>query len=174
MAEQLASPLLQGRIINVAVTKPHANSPAGRCPVCGDAAARLYCSIRCYRAVQRSGDIRARFWAKVNTHGPIPSHMAALGPCWLWTAGRLGPDGYGGFATGVKSKGGYPMPVYAHRVAWELERGPIPAGKHVLHHCDTPACVRAAHLFLGDQDANMKDASAKGRLNKRPRLAVAS
>jgi len=49
----------------------------------------------------------------------------------------------------------------AHRVAWELEHGPIPEGMCVLHQCDTPRCVR--HLFLGTKLQNIRDMIAKGR-----------
>jgi transcriptional regulator with XRE-family HTH domain len=75
--------------------------------------------------------------------------------CHMWTAG-LFPAGYGQF----KLNGG---PVGAHRVAWELAHGPVPDGMHVCHHCDTPACVNVAHLFLGDNVANVADKVAKGR-----------
>jgi hypothetical protein len=36
----------------------------------------------------------------------------------------------------------------------------------VLHRCDTPACVRPAHLFLGSQAENVADMMAKGRWNR--------
>ena len=52
---------------------------------------------------------------------------------------------------------------FAHRVAWELAKGPIPAGAQVLHQCDTPACVNVDHLFLGDNAANVRDRTNKGR-----------
>jgi len=49
-------------------------------------------------------------------------------------------------------------------VAWFLEHGEWPtAGLQVLHRCDTPACVRPDHLFLGTQRNNMADKLAKGR-----------
>ena len=54
----------------------------------------------------------------------------------------------------------------AHRMAWELYKGPIPKGLHVLHRCDVPLCVNPDHLFLGDQQTNMADKVAKGRQNK--------
>jgi len=73
-------------------------------------------------------------------------------PCILWTGSR-NADGYGTMSRNRK----------AHRVAWEHERGPIPAGMSVLHRCDTPACVNVAHLFLGTQADNMADMMAKGR-----------
>lgn len=51
----------------------------------------------------------------------------------------------------------------AHRAAWMLANGDIPAGMHVLHHCDNPACVNVAHLFLGTMLDNVRDMIAKGR-----------
>lgn len=77
--------------------------------------------------------------------------------CHIW----LGPqmklrNGYGNFiCEGVQKR--------AHRAAWEFYRGPIPAGLHVLHRCDTPLCVNPNHLFLGTQQDNMKDKRRKGR-----------
>lgn len=100
-------------------------------------------------------ELRERFWAKVNKEGPVV--RPDLGNCWLWVGGRY-PSGYGSFGTGGRGKSGR-----AHRVAWSLTYGEIPDGIHVLHKCDTPACVRPAHLFLGDHRANMADMANKGR-----------
>jgi hypothetical protein len=59
--------------------------------------------------------------------------------------------------------------VKAHRIAWELVHGPIPAGLYILHHCDNPACCNAFdtahHLFLGTKTDNNRDMVAKGRAN---------
>lgn len=82
-----------------------------------------------------------RFWPKVDQSGD----------CWIWTASRDGM-GYGMYAH-----------TRAHRFSWMLHHGPIPAGMCVLHRCDTPACVRPEHLFLGTRDDNMRDRQAKGR-----------
>lgn len=76
--------------------------------------------------------------------------------CWLWTAGKSG-NGYGAF----KLKDGSQVP--AHRMAWELARGPIPDGLYVLHRCDNRQCVRPEHLFLGSARDNALDMMAKGR-----------
>lgn len=52
----------------------------------------------------------------------------------------------------------------AHRVSFELFRGPIGKLK-VLHKCDTPACVNPQHLYLGTQLQNVKDRVERGRGN---------
>lgn len=71
--------------------------------------------------------------------------------CRLW-AGAVFNRGYG--KHGSKS---------AHRLSWAASFGPIPEGLHVLHRCDTRACVNPQHLFLGTHRDNMLDMVAKGR-----------
>lgn len=41
--------------------------------------------------------------------------------------------------------------------------GDVPAGKIVCHKCDTPACVKPDHLFLGTQQDNANDQVQKNR-----------
>jgi hypothetical protein len=53
--------------------------------------------------------------------------------------------------------------VGAHRRAWILTYGPIPAGMLVCHRCDNPPCVEPTHLFLGTPKDNVRDCMAKGR-----------
>jgi hypothetical protein len=76
--------------------------------------------------------------------------------CLLWL-GKVGTDGYGLFKVGGKRRA-------AHRVSYEIHKGPIPPGLWVLHRCDTPACVNPEHLFLGTHADNMRDMVAKGRM----------
>jgi hypothetical protein len=98
--------------------------------------------------------LETRFWSKVDQRGPDE--------CWEWTASR-NQFGYGQIMLGAYGTGGKARPFFAHRIAWELIHGPIETGLFVLHRCDNPPCVNPAHLFLGDQSDNMKDAHAKGR-----------
>jgi len=80
--------------------------------------------------------------------------------CWEWTGSR-NEKGYGRFNAGGHS------PIGAHRYAWQLAYGPVPPGRMVLHECDNPPCVNAAHLFLGTAADNMTDMVAKGRSCRR-------
>lgn len=97
-----------------------------------------------------------RFWSQVRRE--------TGDGCWIW-AGKKNRGGYGDFV--VKVNGKYKH-VLAHRWAWAEVKGPIPRGLFVLHHCDTPACVRSeadglGHTFLGTQQDNVDDMMRKGR-----------
>lgn len=98
---------------------------------------------------------------------PAPNRRSHLDPdyfwsfvdktdaCWMWN-GHRNPAGYGHIS--VKNR-----LVLAHRHAWALERGPIPAGMFVLHHCDNPPCVRPDHLYIGTKRDNARDMHTRGR-----------
>lgn len=75
--------------------------------------------------------------------------------CIEWLGSR-DENGYGRVHCGG-------TPRLAHRVAWELENGPIPSGLCVLHGCDNPPCINPSHMFLGTQADNMRDMVKKGR-----------
>ena len=108
----------------------------------------IFCGNDCALAARRytPEQAAAAFWAKVNkTEG-----------CWLWT--------------GAKERWGYgrcnPMrkQMTAHRYAWELTHGvTLTPDQLLLHHCDTPLCVRPDHLWIGTNKDNMVDCQRKGR-----------
>lgn len=77
--------------------------------------------------------------------------------CWDWNGATR--NGYGVIGRGARIDG----LVYAHRLSWELNRGPIPEGLCVLHTCDNRRCTRPDHLFLGTKLDNNRDMAAKGR-----------
>lgn len=114
---------------------------------------QTFCSNRCSQACRPRPE-RPSFWSYVNkTDG-----------CWLWT--------------GMKNRNGYGMinnrpsktRNLAHRVSWETANQiPIPDGMFVCHHCDTPACVRPDHLFIGTKEDNSADCSMKGRYRQQQR-----
>jgi hypothetical protein len=97
----------------------------------------------------------ARFRAKVDKNGPVPSHRPELGPCWVWT-GATRRDGYG--VVTIRQSG-----FAVHRVSFEMHHTPIPVGLRVLHHCDNRPCVNPTHLFTGTARDNMQDMMQKGR-----------
>lgn len=95
------------------------------------------------------------FWSKVQR----------TDDCWLWQ-GSTNPDGYGNF--NVKRDNGSWGCTKAHRFAWLITHGEMPPSTvNVCHRCDTPACVRPDHLFVGTQADNMRDCQRKGRYSHR-------
>jgi len=94
--------------------------------------------------------VAERFWDKVEK----------TESCWLWRGSKTN-KGYGEMNTGGDHSRN--QNEFVHRLSWVLHFGPIPDGLNVLHHCDTPLCVRPDHLFLGTQADNMHDCKVKGR-----------
>jgi hypothetical protein len=76
--------------------------------------------------------------------------------CWNWKGAISRSDGRGKMTVRGKT-------LSTHRVAFEIYKDDIPAGKFVCHHCDNPLCCNPAHLFLGSHADNMNDMVSKGR-----------
>ena len=89
-----------------------------------------------------------RFWEKVDVRGPDE--------CWPWKAARFAGKEYGAFRVGSKQR-------RAHRVAYELAKGPLAPGKNACHSCDNPPCCNPAHLWEGTTAENHADRNRKGR-----------
>ena len=63
--------------------------------------------------------------------------------CWEWTAWK-NPKGYG--CLSLPKPGGGQTKHFAHRVLFELYRGPIPEGLQLDHLCRNRSCVNPDHL----------------------------
>lgn len=86
---------------------------------------------------QIRASLEEHFWSKVNkTDG-----------CWLWM-GRPAQAGYGRFSWRRVVR-------LAHRVSFELVKGPIPEGLEIDHLCGNPPCVNPEHLEAVDHQTNM-------------------
>jgi len=81
-----------------------------------------------FGSTDRMSDAEARFWSRVDKSDA----------CWMWQ-GPTERAGYGRVYWKGKTR-------YAHRVSFELSRGPIPDGLDIDHLCRNRGCVNPAHL----------------------------
>jgi hypothetical protein len=92
-----------------------------------------------------------RFWSRVK--------KSQDDQCWDWT-GTITHDGYGRILVYTK---GIDTQYRTNRVAYFLSTGVDPGQYLVCHSCDNPLCCNPAHLWLGDNQANMLDMKKKRR-----------
>jgi HNH endonuclease len=104
------------------------------------------------RDVRKTTPFEDRFWSRVDRSGP---------GCWPWMGSR-NQGGYGTFH--IKGPGGSGA---AHRIAYELVVGPIPAGLTLDHLCRNRACVNPAHLEPVTMRINVLRGTAPSALNAR-------
>ena len=110
---------------------------------------RSFCSLTCANDGKKDKPPHLRFWE----HAGVSDGNR----CWLWH-GTKDELGYGRISFRTQK-------FKAHRVSFEMHFGPIPDDMVICHACDNPSCVNPNHLFADTQQANMQDASRKGRLN---------
>ena len=78
------------------------------------------------------------------------------GGCWLWSGAKLN-SGYGFLYVSKRKK------VTTHRFSYQLFKGQIPDGLHVLHSCDVRMCVNPNHLRTGTDQDNVNDMMLRKR-----------
>ena len=119
------------------------------------ALAKCLCSMH-YSRVKLYGSLEGR--KKPTAMDKLLRRMSiSENGCWIWN-GPTTSSGYGQiYEIGARK------PSSAHRVSFAHFNGEIPRGMWVLHKCDCRLCFNPAHLFLGNQDDNMKDAASKDR-----------
>lgn len=105
-----------------------------------------------------SSERDAAFWRKVDkTGGPDA--------CWPWQ-GAVTTHGYGCFKF-TPGRGG--RVLGAHKIAYMLTKGEVPAGLQIRHACDNPVCCNPAHLSIGTRKDNAQDCVKRGRRSFAPK-----
>ena len=114
---------------------------------CGDAVfANALCGAH-YKRLRKHGDPELGGPRQYSSpEEAFRARTRSNGDCIEWTGATVG-HGYGYMAAGGRM-------VYAHRFAWERERGAIPEGMQVNHKCWNVLCVRIAHLELVSREQN--------------------
>ena len=98
----------------------------------------------------------AKLWR--NTPENFQLYVRDTGSCHIWT-GKVERSGYGRVSWHGKKR-------LAHRVAAYLCGliDTLDAPDRILHSCDNRLCCNPAHLSIGSQRDNMRDAVSKGRM----------
>lgn len=118
------------------------------------ASTATYCVMH-YTRLRRHGSVHAVKLIYGDRLSGFLQKVAKADGCWEWTASRNATTGYGQF--NFKDSTGKRAPTTAHRAAWELLVGPIPAGMHVDHICFNRGCVNPDHLRLATPKQNLEN-----------------
>lgn len=120
---------------------------------------RGYCQ-RHYTRVRTHGDpetvLSGHRFTEVDPGRRLAERSQVLDDCIVYLGGHAQRSGHRTMSYRGRLVG-------AHRVAYELAHGPIPAGKVVMHRCDNPPCIKPEHLILGTVADNNRDRDQKGR-----------
>lgn len=90
-------------------------------------------------------------------------HVGAPRDCWEWRFYR-DRNGYGRLSTRVR---GETCTVLAHRLAYEVLRGPIQSGLELDHLCKNPACINPRHLEPVTGKENNARSNSRSAINAR-------
>ena len=93
----------------------------------------------------------------------LRANVVRKGDCLLYQ-GKGDGKGYGRITW---KQDGRVRTIAAHRLAYELEHGPIPAGLLIRHTCHNPRCAAVAHLKTGTPAENSADMVKAGRSLRR-------
>jgi hypothetical protein len=89
--------------------------------------------------------------------------------CWIYRKNSKSP--YPKVYGGRDPKTGKTIQHCAHRISYEIHKGPIPDGMFVCHTCDNHKCWNPDHLWLGTTQENTQDRNIKRRQSRGPHHA---
>lgn len=106
---------------------------------------RGYC-INHYNRLRVSGELPSVVDQYATAEESLRERSERRGKCLIWT-GTKNQKGYGRLANRGRLES-------AHRVAYELSTGPIPAGMEIDHICFDRACIEPSHLRIVSRSQN--------------------
>ena len=101
--------------------------------------------------------LRERFESKL---------IRSEGGCWEWSGSHFQQTGYAIFNL-PSERDGIWRPTVAHRIAYELYIGPVPAGLVIDHLCRNRGCVNPEHLEPVTRGENVRRGMAPSAVSFR-------